>query len=93
MVLSIITDKETYVTGEKMEISGTLPNNEQDSIVILLVSPSNNLVIIKNINANGSGEYLTSIELIEALMHEDGNYISRIKYQGEQVEKITSFTN
>lgn len=93
MELTVTTNKSTYEVGEKMEISGTLPNNEEDPIVILFLSPDNMIVSIKNINTNGSGEYLTSIELVEALMHEDGNYIIRIKYQGEQVEKTISFTN
>jgi len=91
MTLTIDTDKETYVVEEKIKISGTLPNNDQDSISLLFISPSNNIVSIKSINANGSGEYSTSLKIDGELMVESGNYILRVQYQGEKIETTISF--
>ena len=76
-----------------MNISGTLPNNELDTIVILLISPSNNLVIIKDVQSTGNGEFSIGVNLVEELMKEDGDYTIRVKFQSEPVEKTISFTN
>ena len=90
--LVVATDKEIYTTNEKMEINGTLQNNEEGNIVILLINPDNEIVTIKQIPHNGSGEFTTSIVVgIQPAMIEDGNYILRVQYQGEKVETTISY--
>jgi len=91
MALTINTDKQMYVIDEKIKITGALPNDDQDSISLLFLSPSNNIVSIKSINANGSGEYSTSLKIDDELIIEDGDYILRIQYQGEKIETTISF--
>ena len=68
MELTVTTDKESYTVDDKMNISGTLPNNELDTIVILLISPSDNLVIIKDVQSTGNGEFSIGVNLVEELM-------------------------
>lgn len=91
MALTINTDKETYTIEKKMEVSGTVPNNEGDTIVLLFLSPSDNIVSIKHINSNDSGEYFTSVDIGGDLMIENGSYIIRVQYQGEKIEQAIIF--
>ena len=88
MELTVTTDKDIYNIGDKMEISGTRPNNNQDSISILFLTPENMIASMKGFTVNGSGEYSTSLKIGGTTMTNSGDYILRIKYDSKFIEKI-----
>lgn len=87
MILSVNTDKEEYIPRDVMQITGTLPDYNQHSIVIVFSDPDNMLAALLSFDSNGSGEYSTSINIGGPSMYIDGDYTLRVQYEGESVEK------
>lgn len=91
MVFSLSIDKETYTINEIVQVSGTLPDNDVESISFLLKSPNNMIVTIFSITTDTSGEYLKSLQLHEKLMTENGDYILEAHYKNEKIETIIRY--
>ena len=84
--LTVTTDKESYVYGETVMISGTLPDYGSDTVVIMIVSPDNMIMAILNVLSDGEGTYSKDWKLISPLMTDNGTYVISVKYKGETLQ-------
>ena len=91
MSLTITTDKKTYVTGENIRISGTIPNKDESDIILMLINPDNEIALIKQLLPNESREFGISIMVgTQPVMVKSGEYVARVQYQGEKLETTIS---
>jgi len=89
-ILTLATDKDVYSKGETMQISGTLPDYGSKQITFMLISPDNMIVTIGNILPDGNWNYSTTIKLVHNAIDKTGDYVLRLKYNAETVEKTIS---
>jgi len=84
--LGITTDKDSYIYGETMHISGTLPDYGSDTIVLQIINPDNEMVSMFTIVSDGKGNFSKDLKLEIPSMLQTAKYVIQCKYQGETVE-------
>ncbi len=92
MALTVSTDKETYVSGDIIDVSITLPDNKLEPVQLLIVDPEGFLISIMNVYPDKNGEYKESFETERyTIMNKSGEYIFRVQYKGERIETTIDF--
>jgi len=85
MTLTVNTDQETYQQGDTIEISGTVPNNNSDTVTIMMVTPDNLILTIQQVSSTLDGTYYDDIKTENIV--EYGEYTINIQYDGEKIKK------
>lgn len=90
MILTVITDKETYQTNEPIIISGTVPNNNSGTVTIIIINSSGNIMTITQVSSTSSGTYTKTILTENSSGLSNGMYKVQVQYDSEKIE--TSFS-
>ena len=94
MSLTVSTDKNSYSSGDIINVNITVPDNESGFVLLMLVGPDNNIVSMKNVYPDKNEEYKETFKIEKyATMTKSGEYTIRIQYQGEKIEQKITLTN
>lgn len=89
MNLSVDMDKELYHQDNIIEISGTVPNNNSDTVTIMIIDPKGLIMTLQQVSSTNDGTF-TKTFLTENLSNlSNGMYKVTVQYGSEKVE--TSF--
>jgi len=92
VILTLTTDKESYVRDEIMIVSGTLPDYGSNSVTLMLTDPNNMIMSMKNVISDGDGAYSMDMRLDSDIMKESGTYTLTSNYKGEKVQTTIEYS-
>lgn len=80
-LITITTDKESYVTGDTIAISGTISSpGDSNNAVIQVYDPYNILIQIATVSISSDGKFSTSVKAEGPSWHNDGTYLIKAIY-------------
>ena len=83
--VSVWTDAEVYDHSSIIMVTGAVANMKPGyPITIKVISPTNNIVTIDQIEVNSDGTYSTTLNTAGALWKYDGTYTIRVQYGSEE---------
>ena len=91
--ISVITNKEFYVEGATIEISGFVKDFDVNDVMrsgdvtIIVISPNGNLVTVAQVSPNSDGNYSTTM-VAGGMINVEGDYTVKAKWgaQANQIE-------
>ena len=86
------TDRDTYIRGDKIEISGSVSQVLSDTPIALMVfNPNENIVTILQIIVDENRNFAETIPVDGPLWEQEGKYLVRVHYGGDQNTAETFF--
>lgn len=91
--LDVKTDQLSYTGNNTMIVSGNLTDYGSSMILLILTSPNNGIVDMKNIISDGHGHYTTSMKLGNDAMNQNGTYTIISKHNNEQTQTTIQYND
>jgi hypothetical protein len=94
--LSVTTNKEFYVEGATIEISGLVKDFDTSDVMrsgdvtIIVISPNGNLVTVAQVPPNSDGNYSTTI-VASGMINAEGDYTVKAKWGAQANETMFKF--
>ena len=86
------TDRDTYIRGDKIKISGSVNQAISDTPISLIVfDPNESIVTISQITVDENGDFTEIISADGQLWQQDGKHLVRVHYGSEQNPAETFF--
>lgn len=84
--ITVWTDAEVYDHDSVIAVEGTVANIRQGfPITITVISPTNNIVAIDQVEPNADGTYTTTLSTSGNLWKYDGTYTIRVQYGSQEI--------
>ena len=84
--VSVWTDADTYDHESTIMVEGMVASANKDfPITITVISPTNNIVTIDQVDVNDDGTYMTTLNTAGNLWKYDGTYTIRVQYGSHDV--------
>jgi len=92
-LITINTDKKSYVKGDRIVVTGTVKSVVPETpLTIQILDSDNNLVQVAQINVSQDGKYTDTINAEGALWKSNGVYTVRVQYGQSNVTAQETFT-
>ena len=79
------TDRDTYVRGDKIQISGSVnPKSSDTPISMIVFAPDGDIVTISQVTVDENRDFTEAIPVDGPLWEQEGKYLVRVHYGGEQ---------
>jgi len=94
--LSVTTNKEFYVEGATITISGFVKNFDASDpqksvdVTIMIISPSGNIVTIAQVSPSSDGNYSTTVKAA-GMIKDEGDYTVKAKWGAQANETVFKF--
>lgn len=86
MILSVSTDKESYQTDEVITISGTVPNNNSDTVTIMITDSKNSIMSMAQVSSMSDGTYTYTINIKDYSLILNEDYTVQVQYNSEKIK-------
>ena len=87
--IDVSTDKESYMTGDTIVVSGTIRDNYGGAIGMKITAPNGNIVALGQLTPTADKTYQTEVA-IGGIFNDDGTYTVEVTYgSGERTASTT----